>query len=294
MTKPFRPMLAASKLPDPASIKYPVLCSAKFDGIRCVIIEGIAYSRSLKPIRNRYIQSVIGKPEFNGLDGELIVGSATDTVVFRTTDSGVMRADGEPDFMYNVFDCFSNPGLQFSERLRIAQNKINGERMRRVEHLRINNVRELLEYEGRMVSTGYEGIIIRDMTAPYKNGRSTLREGWMLKLKRFEDDEAEIVGIEEMQHNNNRAQTNALGYTERSSHKENKVGAGTLGKLVCKDKNGIEFKIGTGFDDAERIRLYEMGTDLIGKFVKYKWAVSGGYDKPRSGVYLGLRSAEDM
>ena len=67
-----KPMLAVDA--DIENIKYPVLCSDKLDGIRCIILNGVAYSRSLKPIRNKYVQDLFGREEFNGLDGELVVG----------------------------------------------------------------------------------------------------------------------------------------------------------------------------------------------------------------------------
>ena len=57
---------------------------------RCLIIDGVAYSRSLKPIGNKFIQSIIGKQEYNGLDGELIVGNVYDKDVFQKTTSGVI------------------------------------------------------------------------------------------------------------------------------------------------------------------------------------------------------------
>ena len=57
-----KPMLAVDA--DVENIKYPVLCSDKLDGIRCIILNGVAYSRSLKPIRNKYVQDLFGRGEF--------------------------------------------------------------------------------------------------------------------------------------------------------------------------------------------------------------------------------------
>ena len=45
----FKPMLA-SQIDDLSSVKYPVYASYKLDGIRAIIYQGVAYSRSLKPI----------------------------------------------------------------------------------------------------------------------------------------------------------------------------------------------------------------------------------------------------
>jgi len=39
-----------------------------------------------------------------------------------------------------------------------------------------------------------------------------------------------------------------------------------LGSLVVRDANGIEFKIGTGFDDAERRNPPKIGTVITYKY----------------------------
>ena len=49
MTKQIKPLLACEEPLD--DVKFPVYVSTKLDGIRCLIIDGVAYSRSLKPIR---------------------------------------------------------------------------------------------------------------------------------------------------------------------------------------------------------------------------------------------------
>ena len=80
---------------------------------------------------------------------------------------------------------------------------------------------------------------------PYKCGRSTVREGYLLKLKRFADGEAVILGCCEQMHNANAAQQDAFGRTKRSSHKDNKIGKATLGA-----KDAPRFPVWLGFRDA--------------------------------------------
>ena len=58
-----------------------------------------------------------------------------------------------------------------------------------------DNNEELIDYEQGAVEDGYEGVMLRDPSAPYKYGRSTVRKGYLLKLKRFEDSEAEVIDI---------------------------------------------------------------------------------------------------
>ena len=51
------------------NINFPIYVSTKFDGVRALVIDGIVYSRSMKPIRNKHVQKLFGKPEYNGFDG---------------------------------------------------------------------------------------------------------------------------------------------------------------------------------------------------------------------------------
>ena len=81
-----KPMLAVKA--DIDKLKFPVYIQKKLDGIRCIVKDGVVLSRTLKPIRNEYVQSLFSHLE--GADGELVVGSATDEKAFQTTSSGVM------------------------------------------------------------------------------------------------------------------------------------------------------------------------------------------------------------
>ncbi len=102
MSDKFRPMLSGEvALP---KLRYPVIASAKLDGIRAIVIDCVVYSRSMKPIRNKHVQRLFGRAGYNGYDGELIVGPANAEDVYRVTSSGVMSAGGEPDVAFHVFD----------------------------------------------------------------------------------------------------------------------------------------------------------------------------------------------
>ena len=70
MTK-FRPILA-SACEDITKLTYPVACSLKLDGIRCIVKNGVVYSRSMKPIPSEVVQKKFGKVEYEGFDGELV------------------------------------------------------------------------------------------------------------------------------------------------------------------------------------------------------------------------------
>ena len=290
-----KPMLASPAGP---VIPFPMLLSPKLDGIRCLIIDGVAVGRSLKPIPNKFVQKCFGRPEFNGLDGELIVGDPTAKEVFQVTSSGVMSIAGTPEVVFHVFDDFSC-GLGFKARLKSADSRITAKLgfgpVQLVGHDLIQDGMELDHWEESYLADGYEGVMLRHPDGPYKHGRSTAKEAWLLKVKRFVDAEAKVIGFSEAQHNTNEAKRNELGQLERSSHKAGKVGKQTLGALMVKDlRTGVEFDIGTGFTADQRHILWCCDDNLIGKVVKYKSQPTGVKDKPRFPVFLGFRSKVDL
>jgi len=280
-----KPMLAAKA--DLDKLKYPVLGSPKLDGIRCLIVNGEPVSRRLKPIPNEYIGRVLRG--LGPLDGELIVGDPTAPDCFGKSTSGVMSKDGEPNFKYHVFDHMADVDAPFSRRLtRVGQ--IRNKHLVPVPHKLLSSPRELLAFEAKMVNAGFEGIMIRDPGGRYKFGRSTVREGLLLKVKRFDDDEAIIVDIEELMHNNNAPTKNALGQTERSSAKAGKVQGGTMGALVLwSAKFEDQFRVGTGFTAEMRADIWRRRDKLIGRVVKFRHQPSGAKDKPRFPSFIGFR-----
>ena len=285
----FKPMLAHT-IEDTSKIKYPVFVSVKIDGIRCLIKDGVALSRSLKPIRNEYVQSILGKPEYNGLDGELVVGSIFAKDCYRVTNSGVMSKDGEPDFNYYIFDYWDRPEIGFADRRPKWWGSV---RVRSTFHTLVHCEAELLSIEEDLLSRGAEGVMVRSPDGPYKYGRSTVKEGTLGKLKRFVDSEFEVVGFEERMHNGNEATVNALGHTERSSHKENKTGRGDLGAIVCRTVEGLQFNVGTGFDDALRCEIWNNRAQYLGRMARVKHFEIGVKDAPRFPVFQGFRDPTD-
>jgi DNA ligase-1 len=277
--------------------KSEMYASPKLDGIRCMIQDGIALSRSLKPIRNEFIQSILGNEMFDGLDGEIISGDPTADDVYRITTGNVMRATGKPDFTFWVFDTFIYPYPYTGRQHEIYHIDPTGihPNIKILPTVSIFSMKELQVYEQSCLGQGYEGVILRDPNGAYKHGRSTAKEGGLIKVKRFSDSEATILGMEEQMKNNNEKKVNELGRGQRSSHKENKTPKGTLGALVCKDKyTGVQFNIGSGFDDATRNQLWKYKDGLIGQAIKYKYFSIGVKDAPRHPVYLGMRDDSDM
>lgn len=295
-----RPMLAYQKLPDLNKLTYPILASPKLNGVRALVVDGKLQTRNGKLIPNRFLQEKFGAdPELQGCDGELILGDPTDPDVWNKTVSAVMSHDGEPKVTYHIFDVW-NSRMHFAYRNKLvkfleAVYDLAGTGVAIVPHHICDSPDEVLAFEQKVLAAGYEGVILRSPKQLYKHGRSTLREEGMLKLKRFNDSEAKIVGFEELQHNENFAEQNSLGYTERSTHMDSLVGGNTLGAFTCVDLySGVQFSLGTGFTAQQRKRFWETRSDLTGKIVKYKYFPVGIKDKPLHPVFLGFRPLEDL
>ena len=273
-------------------LTLPKLASPKLDGIRCLVRDGVALSRKLLPIPNKYVQSVIGKKAYNGLDGELIVGPATAKNVLRATTSGVMSVDGEPDFVFHVFDDWiAQRAYEMRlQHIMIRVASLDARRTAAVVHEWIGSMDGLATYEATQVNSGYEGVMLRDPDGSYKFGRSTAKEQGLLKVKRFEDSEAIVTGVVEEMLNTNAAEKDELGRTKRSKAKAGLVGKGTMGALNVRDiHTGVEFQVGVGFTAADRAR-----TDWVGKIIVYKFFPIGMKDKPRLPVYKAVRDPLDV
>lgn len=295
----FRPTLAFM-VPNFESLRYPVIASPKIDGIRCVYWSGTAWSRTLKPIRNKFIQSELYRfcHLLQGFDGELICGDN-----FQEAASGIMSESGEPDFRFQVFDHITLHG-SFLSRARGINNRMEtliaegSTRVEAVEQKAIANAQNLMAYEVQCLEKGYEGVMVRQPSAPYKFGRSTEREGYLGKIKRFFDAEGICVGVIPLETNQNPLERDAFGLAKRSTDAGGKQLRQEMGALrveaVGGDYHGKQFNIGTGFTQAQRISYFRDANSVIGRLVKYKYLPHGSKDLPRHPVFLGFRDVGDF
>jgi hypothetical protein len=160
--------------------------------------------------------------------------------------------------------------------------------------VKCNNQEELDSYEIICLEGGYEGVMLRDPFGTYKFGRSTVRDNILLKVKRFLDDEAVLIAIEEKMHNENEAQKDAFGRTKRSSSIAGLVGANTAGTLIVENKEGQVFGVGSGLNDLMRDEIWNNKEKYLGRLIKYKYFPQGVKDLPRHPVFLGFRDSDDL
>lgn len=297
----FKPLLAPGedpkKFPDYfKKLQYPLLASPKYDGIRCIIKSNAAMSRTFKMLPSYQVQEMFGR--LSHLDGEIIEGNPTDFDVYNRTQSHVMSEDKPGDIKFYVFD-YSHPdwlARSYYERLDRAREIVNAldETVELIEHQYIENYDELIAYENAVLEQGFEGIMMRNPVAHYKQGRATFREGIIYKLKRFQDDEGVIIGFEEQMTNTNDLETDELGYAKRSYKKEGMVSAGTLGKFIIL-YGDQEITVAPGqFTHEQRKEIWENQGKYIHRLLKFRFFAHGVKDKPRFPRAIGFRDRMDV
>lgn len=298
----FKPLLAPGE--DPLSypdffekLEYPLLCSPKLDGIRCIVKSSRAMSRSFKMLPSYQVQEEFSK--FENFDGELIEGNSTDFDVYNRTQSHVMSENKPGNLTYFVFDHCASEWLNtpFFERLEHTERLVkeaNNPNVVFLEHSVIYNHDELLQYEAETLSKGYEGVMMRRPVGYYKCGRATFREGIIYKLKRFKDAEGLLLDILPMMINNNPLETDELGYAKRSSSKAGLEEGDIAGKYIV-FYNGMELEVAPGsFNHDQRRDMLKNKDKFIGSHIKFRFFNHGIKDKPRHPRATGMRTSIDL
>lgn len=134
------------------------------------------------------------------------------------------------------------------------------------------------EYFTEALELGYEGIMIKDVTAPYVTKRD---EAW-LKLKPALTVDLTVVGVEE-----------GTGRNE-----------GRLGALVCEGEDDgrlVRVNVGSGYSDGDREDFWTAQTDIIGQVVEVQadsitQAQDGSWSMrfPRFVRFRGFEAGEKM
>jgi len=117
----------------------------------------------------------------------------------------------------------------------------------------------LLTELDRVTNLGGEGLMLREPGSSYEIGRSQT----LLKVKRFIDAEARVVGHE----------------PGKGRHK------GRLGALQCELADGTKFSVGSGFSDAERMQPPAVGTTIT-----FRYQELSDRGVPRFPTFVRVRS----
>jgi DNA ligase 1 len=244
--------------------------SLKLDGIRAYVAlspEGkpVVYSRTHKPIPNLQVQDRFGRVSLLGLEGELGLKESSQ---FSSVQSVVMSRDKVDDTL--CFNAFPWCVVEKNNALRVYGVFYLVEELVAREDIRA-------KWKDMQSCRSYpiEGLMFRraclDPKEPYKEGRSTLKEGCLIKWKAKKSSEYTLVGVEEARDKH--------GYPK-----------GELGALVLRDHPADPpFKVGTGFSSAQRKELWATQETLKGKPVEVEYMNLHESGIPRHPVFKGFR-----
>lgn len=314
-----RVMLAQNKSPSDDVI-HKLLVEAgflyqqpKIDGLRASINDSLLpITRSGKEHKHKYLRQWSQDwPQLKFLDGEVSVGHEYSEDSFRESMSGMRAAEGNPEFTFYAFDYAFVNSMHYRARMdKIAeiieqvgevQKKSGGyfAKLVMTPTVKVYTVEDVRRMEAQHLADKWEGSMLRHPYKPYKFGRSTNLQGHLIKLKRFEDTEAVVIGYEAYQENQNESIRDDLGYLKKTAHKENKVDKEMIGAWHVRLLNdaSVEFKVGVmrGVTHEMRRSMWPNREQYIGKIMKLKHqGYGGGYDKPRTPVFLNWRDKSEF
>lgn len=194
------------------------------------------------------------------MDGELWAGrgrfeEAVSTVRQQTPDEAAWRR-----IRFMVFDVPTH-SAPFTERIAAYHglvSQIDQPWVRAVKQERVHSHAALMSKLDRMVKDGGEGLMLHRGDAPYRG----LRSDDLLKVKTHEDAEARVIAH----------------LPGQGRHQ------GRMGALQVQTREGVRFRLGSGFTDAQRIH-----PPAVGEWVTYRFRGVNGSGVPRFATFLRVR-----
>ncbi len=235
------------------------LISEKLDGVRAIWDGSAFHTRQGNKIHAPvwFTKDLPKTP----LDGELWLARGEFDAL-----SGAVRKDIPIDaewqhITYHIFELPNALGTFEARAKRIVEivKKANLPHLKAVAQFRVKDEIELKKRLKLMVKNGGEGLMLHKADAEYITGRNAA----LIKLKPLFDAEATVIA-----------------YTEGKGKYTGKLGA-----LVVETPDGIRFKLGTGFTDAQR-----ENPPKIGSLVTYTYKDKTKNGKPKFASFLRERN----
>ena len=165
---------------------------------------------------------------------------------------------------FMVFDAPTSnaPFAKRVEQMKRIINKTESQTLQLIPQFTVSSEAEFEQRLDEVVKAGGEGLMLHHREARYQDGRSE----YLLKAKRFEDDEARVIEY----------------LPGKGKY------AGMMGSLLVEGRSGLQFKIGSGFTNAERLN-----PPPIGSWVTYKFYGKTKKGLPRFASFMHVRPAAD-
>lgn len=260
--------------------QWPVAVQPKLDGERCRFFfspEGgtwLGLSSTEEPISISvpHIVKALNAssvPKSAELDGELYVHGWTFEQVHSVCSRRKNLHEDHEAMQYHVFDTVSQaPYMKRYPETALYVKMLNQASTVLVPTRLASSMEEIYAILEEYYALDYEGIIVRDLHAPYERKRCS----WIMKFKPKKSDTYAIVGVQQ----------------EKDKNGELKD---SLGAFVC-EKDSQAFTVGSGFTQKEREAFWQEYLKNpecfkgISLHLEYQNITSAGV--PRFGVYKGI------
>jgi DNA ligase-1 len=195
------------------------------------------------------------------LDGELWIARQQFEKV-----SGIVRTQDNTNqqwqhVKYMIFDLPQSPH-PFGQRVAEMQHIIsrsNSPYLQQITQQKLPTIKALFTLLDKVVAADGEGLMLHHQGALYENKRNND----LMKLKKFEDEEATVISY----------------FPGKGKYQ------GLLGSLLVENEQGIRFKIGTGFSDKER-----QNPPAIGSIITYRFTGKTINNVPRFASFMRVRA----
>lgn len=262
---------------------FPCFLQPKLNGVRALYQNGTFQSRDEKLWKPGVLQHLVDEllytiPNDIILDGELYVhGWRLQRINGAVAVNRLSKIDDTTKVEFHVFDTVSLE-KPFSKRFPSSFQQLLIDRdlphVRVVPTAFIGDTLELDSHFFHWTSLGYEGVMLRPDGLPYefgthegRNGSTQYRSKSLWKYKSWMDAEFECVGT-----------TVGEGKAD--------IGIGAL--ILQAPSRGImlPFRVGTGFDDKERVEFAE--NSPLGKQVKVRFLCLSADGIPLNPSFLSV------
>jgi len=254
----------------------PYMVQPKLDGERCralcinktsdpALVSSEKNLITSVPHINKAIKD-LDLPESTELDGELYSHGLKIEEIQSIVSRRVLIHDSYDLMQYYIFDIIppDNPDLiQGKRHLLLKELKLN-DPLVFVPTYFIFDMQEFMYYYDMFLDMGYEGIIVRNIFAPYLRRRSI----YVMKFKPKKNDYYRIVGFIEA--------------IDKHGNPMN-----TLGSFICKGNDSTEFRAGAGkLNHKQRKEIWDNRLGYLGYIVKVQYQNLTAKGSPRFGLCM--------
>ncbi len=269
--------VALCKVYDPEKHDFPGswIIEPKLDGLRMVIVDGVAYTRNGRTIETvGHIQKELAHLTKDYVfDGEVMgVGE------FDEASGDIRRkSTGEnKDIYYNVFDVVpirdwlakkTEPLRKRKEQLKkIFHALVKYQHVRVVEWLDVPTnptSQQIFAVMNQMIARGYEGAVAKDLDQIMVWGKHT---GSYLKIKKMDNADGRVKQL-----------------LEGKGKDKGKLGA------MMVEFDGVITKVGSGFSDAQRREYWKLGDEILEEMIEAQYQNKTPDGKLRFPVFIKFR-----